>query len=498
MEYKWRALSVTSVGSLMSAIDSTVVLLALVPIAKDLHADYVTIVWVVVAYLLANTSMVLTFGRLGDAYGRKKIYNTGFVVFTIGSLLSALSQSGLQLVAFRALQGIGSAMMLSNSLAIISEAFPVNERGRALGINSIVWSSGTVVGIVLGGLIITFTTWRWIFMINVPIGIFGTLWAYTTLRESSFRKAGESFDVPAAVMFTIGILALQLGFTFGLLRGWTDTYTLASFAAAPVMLGIFTYWELYRVSNPIVDLRMFRYNRMFTASIFTATVQSLAMFAVNFLLLFYLEGIFGLSVLTASYLIIPMALVNMVTGPIGGRLTDKYGPRPVATAGLIIQGVALYLLASMTVRTPLWWVAVVEGIYGLGGGLFWPSNTTAVISSAPRERYGVASGTLTTFRNTGMILSFAVSLTAVAAALPSYYVYQLFVGTLSGHLPGSLMVSYLGAQAFAYHVSLALLAVATVLSALRPSGTLAKHSGIRVPQQASIPRSASGQETSQQ
>ncbi|WP_420805108.1 MFS transporter [Acidilobus saccharovorans] len=479
LEYKWKALSVTSVGSLMSAIDSTVVLLALVPIAEDLHADYVTIVWIVVAYLLANTSLVLTFGRVGDTYGRKKIYNAGFVVFTIGSLLSALSQSGLELVAFRALQGIGSAMMLSNSLAIISEAFPVNERGRALGINSIVWSSGTVLGIILGGLIITYTTWRWIFLINVPIGIFGTAWAYATLRETKFRRVGENFDVPAAVLFTLGILALQLGFTLGLLRGWSDVYTLLSFAAAPPLLAAFAFWELYKVRDPIVDLRMFKYNRMFTASIFTATVQSLAMFAVNFLLLFYLEGIFGLPVLTASYLIIPMAAVNMIAGPIGGRLTDKYGPRPIATAGLVIQGAALFLLAMMNARTPLWWVAMVEGIYGLGGGLFWPSNTTAVISSAPRERYGVASGTLTTFRNTGMILSFAVSLTSVTAALPAYYVYQLFVGTLSGHLPSSLMVSYLNAQAFAYHVSLGLLAIAAVLSALRPSGTLARHSGMK-------------------
>jgi EmrB/QacA subfamily drug resistance transporter len=480
LEYKWKALSVTSVGSLMSAIDSTVVLLALVPIAEDLHADYVTIVWMVIAYLLANTSLVLTFGRIGDTYGRKRVYNLGFVVFSVGSLLSALSQSGLELVMFRAIQGVGSAMMVSNSLAIISEAFPVNERGRALGINSIVWATGNILGIILGGLIITFTSWRWIFLINVPIGAFGTLWAYVTLRESKFRRAGESFDVPAAVLFTTGVLALQLGVTFGLLRGWTDPYTLASFIATPPLLAAFAFWELYRADNPIVDLRMFTTNRMFSASIFTATVQSLAMFSVNFLLLFYLEGIFGLPVLTASYLIIPMAAVNMISGPIGGRLTDRYGPRPMATVGLIIQGVALYLLASMTTKTPLWWVAAVEGIYGLGGGLFWPSNTTAVISSAPRERYGVASGTLTTFRNTGMILSFAVSLTSVAAALPAYYVYRLFVGTMSGNLPPHLMVSYLGAQAFAYHVSLGLLAVATVLSALRPSGALSKHTGPRI------------------
>ena len=477
MEYKWKALSVTSVGTLMSAIDSTVVLLALVPISEDLHAGYVIIVWIVIAYLLANTSLVLTLGRLGDMYGRKRVYNLGFVVFTMGSLLSALSRTGLQLVVFRAIQGVGAAMMVSNSLAIISEAFPVTERGRALGINSIVWSSGTIIGILLGGFIITFTSWRWIFLINVPIGIFGTLWAYVTLKESRAARnsANEPLDAPAAALFTAGILAVQLGVTFGLLRGWGDPYTVASLVAAVPLLAGFAVWELYRALDPIIDLRMFRGNRMFTASIFTATVQSLAMYAVNFLLLFYLEGIFGLSVLTASYLMLPMAVVNSVSGPVGGRLTDKYGPRPVATAGLIIQAVALYLLATMTIRTPLWWVAVVEAMYGLGGGLFWPSNTSAVVSSAPRGRYGTASGMLTTFRNTGMILSFAISLTAVSAALPAYYVYELFVGTITSRLPLSLEISYLNAQSFSYHVSLALLIVAVALSALRPSGTLASH-----------------------
>ena len=477
MEYKWKALSVTSVGTLMSAIDSTVVLLALVPISKDLHAGYVIIVWIVIAYLLANTSLVLTLGRLGDLYGRKRVYNMGFVVFTLGSLLSALSTSGVQLVVFRAVQGIGAAMMVSNSLAIISEAFPASERGRALGINSVVWSSGTIIGILLGGFIIAFTTWRWIFLINVPIGVFGTVWAYVTLKESRAARnsAREPLDAPAAIMFTAGILAVQLAVTFGLLRGWGDPFTFASgLAAAPLLVG-FAVWELYRAADPIIDLRMFRGNRMFTASVFTATVQSLAMYAVNFLLLFYLEGIFGLNVLTASYLMLPMAVVNSVSGPIGGRLTDKYGPRPVATAGLAIQALALFLLASMTVSTPLWVVGAVEALYGLGGGLFWPSNTSAVVSSAPRGRYGTASGMLTTFRNTGMILSFAVSLTAVSAVLPPYVVYELFVGTITSRLPLSEEISYLGAQSFSYHVSLALLLLGIVLSALRPSGTLASH-----------------------
>jgi len=210
---------------------------------------------------------------------------------------------------------------------------------------------------------------------------------------------------------------------------------------------------------------------MFSASTFTATIQSLAMFAVNFLLLFYLEGIFGLSVLTASYLIIPMALVNAIVGPIGGRLTDKYGARIISTLGLAFQAAAILMLSFMNSSTSLWYVAFTEGIFGVGGGLFWPSNTSAVMSGAPKGKYGAASGILSTFRNTGMILSFAVALTAVASKLPPAIVYQLFVGTLSTKLDINTASSYLAAQSYAYHISFGLLVISIILSLMRPSKT---------------------------
>ncbi len=452
----------------MSAIDSTVVLLALVPITEDLHADYVTIVWIVIGYLLASTSLVLSLGRMGDMYGRKKIYNLGFIVFTLGSLLAALSVNGIQLVMFRVIEGIGSAMMIANSLAIISVAFPQNERGKAFGISSIVWATGNILGIVLGGFIITFTTWRWIFLINVPIGIFGTVWAWKTLKETKISNIKESFDIPAAVAFTIGILLIQLGVTNGLLYGWHDISAIISFALSPFPFIFFLLWETRFAKDPIIDLKLFFGNRMFSASTFTATIQSLAMFAVNFLLLFYLEGIFGLSVLTASYLIIPMALVNAVIGPFGGRLSDKIGARLISTIGLAFQSIAILMLSFMNSSTPLWYVAFTEGIFGIGGGLFWPSNTSAVMSGAPKGKYGAASGILSTFRNTGMILSFAVALSAVAARLPPYIVYQLFVGTLNTKLDASTASIYLSAQSFAYHISFGLLVLAMIISLIRP------------------------------
>lgn len=455
----------------MASIDSTIVLLALLPITEDLRSDYITIVWVVVAYLLANTSLVLSLGRIADKYGRKRMYNIGFVVFTIGSALSGLAYSGITLVGFRAVQGIGAALLTANSFAILSEAFPPRERGKAFGMNSIIWGSGSILGIVLGGVIITVTSWRAIFLINVPIGIFGTVWAYYTLRESkSSDFAKETIDIPAALLFTFGLLAMLVGITWGLLYGWGQTGTIASLAISPVLFAAFIAVELWVSKDPIIDFGFFR-NRVFAFSVLTATLQSLAMFSVNFLLLFYLEGIHGLSVLDASYLIIPMAVASSVVGPFAGLLTDRIGARIVASAGLGVQAFVLFLLSRLTTSTPLFEVALLEAGFGVGGGLFWPANTSAIMSASPGGRFGAASGIMNTFRNTGMVLSFALTLTAITSMVPAYLVYKLFVGNFSGTLRPGDAASYLSGQSFAFGISVALLVICVIVSLIRGSMT---------------------------
>ncbi len=466
MQYKWKALSVTSVGALMAAVDSTVVLLALLPIAEELNSDFVSMVWVVIAYILVNTAFVLSLGRMGDMYGRKRMYNLGFAVFTVGSVLCGLSPNAVMLIAFRAVQGFGAALLTANSFAILSEAFPAKERGRAFGMNAIVWGVGSITGIVLGGFIITVTSWRLIFWINLPVGIFGTLWAYVTLRPSARASKEETFDLPAAVLFTLGLLFLLLAVTWGLLYSWTDLVVYALLAATPVALAAFVVWEVRYSRDPIVDFAMFR-NRVFTLSITTAAMQSLALFSVDFLLVFYLEGIAGLDILTASYLIVPMAAMVSVTGPFGGMLSDRVGARVVATLGLLVQAGVLVFLSRLTTITPLWEIGVAEAVYGVGGGLFWPANTSTIMSSAPPKKYGVASGVMNTFRNTGMVMSFALSLVAATSVIPARYVYELFIGTLTGGLPPGLASAYLDGQSFAFEVSIALLAVAAVVSLVR-------------------------------
>ena len=470
MEYKWKALSVTSIGALMAAVDSTVVLLALFPMAEDLNSDFVTMIWVIIAYLVVITALVMSLGRLADIYGRKLLYNVGVVGFTAGSALCGFAPNGLSLVAFRVIQGTGAALLTSNSFAILSEAFPRNETGKAFGIQSVVWGLGNVLGVIIGGVIITYTTWRWIFLINVPIGVFGTLWAYRTLKTILPPKGQRgSFDLPAAVSFTGGLLALLLGITWGLIYSWTNATTIAALALSPVVFTLFIAWEARYSKDPILDFDFFR-NRVFAFSTAAALLQFLAVFSVNFLLIFYLEGIEGLSALQSAYLIIPFALAAAAVGPVGGILTDRFGFRRISILGLIIGAASLLLFSQLTVNSTLFEIGIIETISGIGLALFWPANTSAIMSSTPPAKYGVGSGTMNTFRNTGGILSFAISLTAATSVIPAGVVYQLFIGNLSGKLPANLADSYLSGQSFAFEISAALLVVALGFIALTKLG----------------------------
>ncbi len=463
MEYKWRVFSATSVAILMAGIDGTVVLLAFAPIVSDLHSDFVTIVWVVLAYLLVTTTFGLTLGRLGDLYGRKLMFNLGFVVFTIGSALCGFSQTGIELVLFRCLQGFGAALVTANAFAILSEAFPPQERGTAFGANAVIWSVGSVAGIVLGGLIITFFSWRVIFLVNIPIGIFGTYWAYRTIRPSAPRPAGAPspyFDLPAAITFTAGVLALLLAVSAGIIyQNWTAPGVLAAFALTPILFAAFIVWELRYSKDPLFHREFFR-NAVFTTSISTAFLQSLALFSANFLLLFYFEAIAGVSVLTASALVVPMAIASAIAGPFAGRWSDRIGPKYIAATGLILQASVILLLTRLTTTTPLLVVGVLEAAYGVGGGFFWPANTSTIMSSSPPGKFGVGSGIMNTFRNVGMVMSFAVALTAIIAVLPAGIAFSLFVGTTGHGLAPALAADYLKGQAFAFTISFALLLVA--------------------------------------
>ena len=428
VDYKWIVLSVTTIGTLMSAIDSTIVTLAVPDMMVKLHADLIEMTWVIMAYILMSTVFLLTFGRVADMFGRVRLYNLGFIIFTAGSAMCGLSQNAPQLILFRLVQGSGAALLMVNSPAIITEAFAVNERGRALGINGITWGLGGIIGPILGGFILTAANWRWIFFINVPIGIIGTIWGYLALHELSQSKQGERFDPIGAATFSLSLIALLSALTLSIQFGWTSLPILLLFVFFGVMLILFFSWE-QRAASPVLDLTLFR-DRVYNFSVLSAMLQSLAMFAVNFLIIYYLQAVRGYSPLTAALMLIPFPVMDAIVGPLSGLLADHIGARIPATLGVLLQASALaWFITRLSPVTPYWELAVGLVLMGFGAGLFYSPNTSAAMNGAPRPRLGVASATLATLRQTGMVVSFAMALAVAAASLPNSAVIALFIGT---------------------------------------------------------------------
>jgi EmrB/QacA subfamily drug resistance transporter len=411
----------------MAAIDSSIVVLGLPTMMTDLRSDLVTMVWVLMGYILMSTVTLLLFGRLADMFGRVRLYNLGFGVFTVGSLLCAVAGSGPQLVAFRLVQGVGGAMLMANGMAIITEAFPAGERGRAMGLNSITWAVGGIVGPVAGGLILAVLSWRWIFLVNVPIGVLGTLWGFLALRELGEPKRTEGFDLRGMLLFSGGIACLLFALSQSIAWGWFTLPTVTLFAAFALLELLFVWsWRTPRVH--FIDPALFR-SRVFAFGTAAATLQSLSMFAVNFLVVFYLQAVTGVKPLSAALMILPLPVVQSVVGPIGGAVSDRMGARLPATLGLLLQAAGCVLLAQLGPNSP--YLVLLAGllVLGVGGGLFWAPNTSAVMSAAPPRRLGVASATLAMFRQTGMVTSFALALAVAAAAVPPAVVGSIFLGT---------------------------------------------------------------------
>ena len=464
IDYKWIALSVTTIGAMMAAIDSTIVILALPDMMVELHADLVEMIWVIIGYILVSTVFLLTFGRVADLFGRVRMYNLGFVVFTAGSALCGLSGSVLALILFRLVQGAGAAMMLVNSVAILTEVFPANERGRALGINSVTWAAGGVLGPVLGGLILSAGSWRWIFFINIPIGIFGALWGYISLKEMSSRGAGERFDWFGALTFSLSLVSILLALTMGIQFSWLSPPILLLFASFVIFLAFFLLWER-RAKFPVLDFSLFR-NRIYNFSVLAAMMQSLGLFAVNFLIVFYFQGVRGFDPLTAALLLIPLPLVSSVAAPVGGIIADRIGARVPATIGLLLQAAGLLWLSGLSVDTNYAVIAGGLAVMGLGGGLFFSPNTSAAMTAAPKNRLGIASAALGTLRQTGMVISLALSLAVAAGSLPRDVMMQIFVGT-DVTLGSQVMQNFVVGIRNAFLFSILLCLIAAALSFAR-------------------------------
>ncbi len=396
MDYKWVALSVTTVGIFMASLDMSIVVVGLPTILQSLHASIVHGIWIITGYTLMMTILAVILGRLADLYGRVKLYNLGFAIFTIGSLLCALSQTGEQLIIFRFLQGSGAALLMVNSVAIITDAFPKGELGRGLGTNLMAANLGNIAGYTLSGVMITYFGWRSIFLLNVPIGIFGTIWGYLRLKEIRVKPVGQKFDYAGSIIYCIGLATILLALTIG------DPLSVRNIAILAGGLAFFVaviFVEL-RQKYPTLDLSLFK-ARSFAAGNIASFLNVLAFSCGPFLRSLYLQLILGYSALKTGVLLIPMEIVMFVLSPISGRMADRFGSRVLSTVGLALNAAALFWFSTLNERSPYSAVLISLVLFGFGIALFASPNVSSVMGSVPAEKRGVANGIRMTLNQTG-------------------------------------------------------------------------------------------------
>ena len=404
---KWAVVMIVAIGVFMATLDSSIVNISLPAIATYFSVPLNGAVeWVVIAYLIATTAVLLTAGRLADMVGRKIVWSAGLIIFTVGSALCAAAPNLGVLIAARLFQGIGGALLMAVSLALLTSAFSEHERGHALGLNAITVSLGITVGPTLGGFITQSFSWRWIFYINVPIGMIGLILTLRILTEHVRRNPG-CFDPLGALLLAAGLTSLTAGFSFGQELGWSSLLILVLLFVGIVMLVTLPFIEL-RVPNPVIVLSLLK-NRVFTSALFSLILNFLAFFAISFILPFYLEELRGFSTQKAGLLLTPPALVIAIIAPISGSLADRFGTRWLTTAGLAIACMGLVLISQLDEHSTTFDIICRLAVTGFGQALFQSPNNSALMGAAPRELQGSASGFLATGRVFGQTLSIALA-----------------------------------------------------------------------------------------
>jgi EmrB/QacA subfamily drug resistance transporter len=402
---KWVVMTAVAAGTLLTTIDGNIVNVALPTLVRELGTDFATIQWVVLSYLLALATLMLSLGRLGDMIGKKPIYTTGFVIFTLGSVLCGLAPSVYWLIAFRVAQAIGGAMLLSLSMAIVTEAFPPHERGRALGTIGTFVSVGIVAGPTLGGLILSVAPWRWIFLVNLPVGIVGTFLAIRYIPAPQ-KQERQQFDYGGAGALFVSLLSFLVALTVGQQRGFGDTAVLILLALFILFLALFTGIE-NRSAQPMINLRLFR-NRLFSINLITGFITFIAIAGTVILMPFYLENILGFETRQVGLLMAVVPLFLGVVAPLSGSLSDRFGTRPITVAGLAMLVLGYWAMSTLNVQTTgLGYVLRLLPV-GVGMGMFQSPNNSAVMGSVPRERLGIASGLLAIGRTLGQTTGIAL------------------------------------------------------------------------------------------
>lgn len=442
--YKWIVLSNTTLGTLLATVNASIVLISLPAIFRGIGLNPLSsgnvsyLLWMLMGYLVVTAVLVVPFGRLGDMFGRVRIYNLGFVVFTVAAVALSfdpfhLGGGAVWLIAWRVVQGVGGAMLMASSSAILTDAFPANQRGMALGVNMVAAVAGSFLGLLIGGFL---SEWHWqaIFWVGVPIGIVGTIWSYRSLKELGVRSTGR-LDWAGTLSFGIGLTVLLIGITYGIQpygassTGWTSPWVMGSIGFGLAALVAFVFIEL-RVAAPMVDMRLFR-SAAFGMGNLAGLMSSVGRGGLQFMLIIWLQGIwlplrgyeFESTPLWAAVYMLPVTVGFLIAGPVAGSLSDRYGARPFTVGGMILMAASFVALVLIPVDFDYWVFAVLIFLNGLGGGIFTAPNTAAIMSSVPASQRGAASGVRATFFNAGSSLSigifFSLMIVGLAGTLPT-------------------------------------------------------------------------------
>ena len=456
--YKWTVLSNTTLGMFMATLDSSIVLISLPAIFNGIRLDPLApanvsyLLWMLMGYLVVTAVLVVAFGRLGDMFGRVRMYNAGFAVFTLASIALSLtpghgSGAAIFLIVLRIVQGIGGSLLMANSTAILTDAFPAEQRGTALGISMIAGISGSFIGLVLGG-ILADIDWRLVFWVNVPFGIFGTVWAYLKLKEISTARRGK-LDIWGNVTFAAGLILLLIGITYGIqpykhrTMGWTGPYVLAELVGGAALLIAFLLIEM-NTTDPMFDIELFKI-RAFAFGNIANLMSAIGRGGLQFMLIIWLQGIWlpqhGYNYvdtpLWAGIYMLPITVGFLLSAPASGYLSDRYGARTFATGGMLIGGASFLLLEFLPANFSYPVFASLLLINGIGFGLFAAPNTTGIMNSVPARQRGAASGMTATFRNSGMVLSIGLFFSLMIAGLSSSLPRTLFGGLTGMGLSGA-------------------------------------------------------------
>jgi EmrB/QacA subfamily drug resistance transporter len=473
MNYKWITLTNTTIGTLMASLDRNIVLIALPTIALDLHTSFFTLVWIVLVYWLVTASVLLNFGRLSDMFGRVKLYNMGFALFTLGSGLCSISQTGEQLILFRIIQALGAAFLFSNSAAIITDTFAENERAKALGLNQTSIVVGSVIGLVFGGFLTSYLGWRSIFWVNLPIGIFATIWSYAKLRELGVIRK-EKIDWLGNTTFAGGLSMILLGLTLATFKIINPYEIFLSIIGGFSLLVLFIITEK-KVSRPMFDLSLFKI-RLFTGGNIAIFLNALARGSFTLIMSFYLQGpSMKLSSLDAGIYLIPVSIALAVFAPVSGWLYDKYKLRFFTSAGLLVSALGFFILTRIGVTISFYEVVMPLVMIGAGMGIFASPNRASIMTSVPSSRRGVSAGISTTFVMIGNSFSIGLVFLIMTNIISLHTAEQLFSGsfqpTSSVAISNPIVDKFLSSIHFVFFVSAIMMLASIIPSVIRWNGT---------------------------